>query len=316
MRPARLDRSTPSRAQECRALEVAVLLESKDSSTALALLKNLGRAGISAYALKLGPSWEDESRKPLEFRIRKASHILLAVSRESVHSTWFAFTGGWCLGNDKRLAVYREDASLRIPGYLTGVPVLDSLDGAAAYYETERAEWLVREGRSRARASLLELGIPYRSESLAECCRQGDVKAVELFLRAGMIPDMRDRAGVTLLGLALRSKHQAVAELLVEHGAALDLQSEDRGYSALMDAAAAGSADAVDYLLKRGANPNLSSKDGQTALVIAVGRNDVPLCRKLLSYGADPDLKDKLGFSARKYAELFHNPEMVRLFAQ
>lgn len=297
-------------------MEVAVLLESKDSSTALALLKALGKAGISAYALKLGTSWEDESRKPLEFRIRKASHILLAVSSENVHSTWFAFTGGWCLGNDKRLAVYREDATLRIPGYLAGVPVLDSLDRAAAYYETERAEWLVREGRSRARASLLELGIPYRSESLAECCRQGDVKAVELFLKAGMNPDMRDRAGVTLLGLALRSKHQAVAELLVEHGAALDLQSEDRGYSALMDAAAAGSADAVDYLLKRGANPNLSSKDGQSALVIAVGRNDVPLCRKLLSYGADPDMKDKLGFSARKYTELFHNPEMVRLFAR
>lgn len=295
-------------------MEVAVLLESKDSSTALVLLKALGKAGISAYALKLGTSWEDESRKPLEFRIRKASHILLAVSKESIHSTWFAFTGGWCLGNDKRLAVYREDATLRIPGYLAGVPVLDSLDRAAAYYETERAEWLVREGRSRARASLLELGIPYRSESLAECCRQGDVKAVELFLKAGMIPDMRDRAGVTLLGLALRSKHQAVAELLVEHGAALDLQSEDRGYSALMDATAAGSADAVDFLLKRGADPNLASKDGQTALVIAVGRNDVPLCRKLLSYGADPDMKDKLGFSARKYAELFHNPEMVRLF--
>lgn len=297
-------------------MEVAVLLESSDVSNALAILRHLGKAGISAYALKLSPSWEEETRMPLEFRIRKASHVLLAVSRDSSRSTWFAFTGGWCLGNNKRLAIYREDQDFRIPGYLTGVPVLDTLDRVAAYYETERAEWLVREGRSRARSSLLELGIPYRSESLADCCRQGDVKAVELFLKAGMIPDMRDRSGVTLLGLALRNKHQAVAELLVEHGAALDLQSEDRGYSALMDATAAGSPEAVDYLLKRGANPNLSSKDGQTALVIAVGRNDVALCRKLLSYGADPDAADKLGFSARKYAELFHNPEMVRLFAR
>lgn len=297
-------------------MEVAVLLDSKDSSTALALLQNFSRAGISAYALKLGPSWEDEIRKPLEFRIRKASHILLTVSAESLRSTWFAFAGGWCLGNEKRLALYREEPALRIPRYLAGHPVLDSLDRVAVYYQTERAEWLVRENRSRARASLLELGIPYRSESLAECCRQGDVKAVELFLKAGMIPDMRDRAGVTLLGLALRNKHQAVAELLVENGAALDLQSEDRGYSALMDAAAAGSAEAVDYLLKRGANPNLTSKDGQTALVIAVGRNDVDLCRRLLSYGADPDIADKLGFSARKYAELFHNPDMVGLFAR
>ena len=295
-------------------MEVAVLLDTSDSANALTLLKSLGRTGIPAFALKLGPPWENETRNPLEFRIRKASHVLLAASGESARSTWFAFSAGWCLGNDKRLAVFREDEAFKIPGYLSGVPILDTLARVAAYYETERAEWLVREERSRARSSLLELGIPYRSESLANCCREGDVKAVGLFLKAGMIPDMRDRAGVTLLGLAIRSEHQAVAELLIGSGAALDLQSEDRGYSALMDAASTGSMDMVEYLLKRGANPNLSSKDGQTALVIAVGRNDVPLCQKLLEYGADSEATDKLGFSPRKYAELFHNPAMVDLF--
>jgi len=205
---------------------------------------------------------------------------------------------------------------LPVPGYLSGVPLFDSVDSTAVYYETERAEWLIKEERRSARAALLETGIPFRSESLAECCREGDGKSVELFLKAGMIPDMRDRAGVTLLGLAIRNKHSAVAELLVTHGAAMDLQSEDRGYSALMDAAATGSLDLVEYLLKKGANPNLVSKDGQSALVIGVGRNDVPLCRKLLDYGADPELADKLGFSARKYAELFHNPEMLQVFRQ
>ncbi|HSV56683.1 MAG TPA: ankyrin repeat domain-containing protein [Magnetospirillaceae bacterium] len=297
-------------------MEIAILLDPSDAPHAVALLKILSRAGIPAFALKLGSGWEDETRKPLEFRIRGASHVLLSVSRDSPSSTWFAFAAGLCLGNDKRLALLSMSPQSLIPGYLSGIRVLDSLGGAVSYYQTEQAGWQVRESRSSARAALLELGIPYRSESMAECCREGNVRAVELFLKAGMIPDLRDRAGVTLLGLAIRDRHPGVAELLVEHGASLDLQSEDRGYSAVMDAASTGSLEITEYLLKRGADPNLASKNGQSALVIAVGRNDVPLCRVLLDHGADPDHPDKLGFSARRYAELFHNPEMVRLFAQ
>lgn len=291
-----------------------MLLAPADASKALTLLSSLKKAGISARALKLQPHWDFETRKPLEFQLRRASHILLILSPASASSTWFAFAAGWSLGNERSLTVFRTDPKLPVPGYLTGIPIQGSMDAATVFYESERAEWLVKEERSRARASLLEIGIPFRSESLAECCREGDVKAVEFFLKAGMIPDMRDRAGVTLLGLAIRNKHSAVAELLIAHGAAMDLQSEDRGYSALMDAAATGSLELVEYLLKKGANPNLVSKDGQSAIVIGVGRNDVPLCRKLLDYGADPELADKLGFSARKYAELFHNPEMMQIF--
>ncbi len=295
-------------------MEICILLAPQDASAALSLLSSLEKAGISARALKLKPNWGSETRKPLEFRIKKATHVLLVYSPASAPSTWFAFAAGWCLGNNRGMTVYRSHPRLSVPGYLTGVPVFDTMDAAALYYETARAEWLVKEERNRARASLLEIGIPFRSESLAERCREGDVKAVELFMKAGMIPDLRDRHGVTLLGLAIRSRHSAVAELLVSRGATIDLQSEDRGYSAMMDAASSGSLDLVEFLLKKGANPNLVSKDGQSALVIAVGRNDVPMCRKLLDYGADPDISDKLGFSARKYAELFHNPEMVLLF--
>jgi len=45
-----------------------------------------------------------------------------------------------------------------------------------------------------------------------------------------------------------------------------------------------------------------------------VGRNDEVMARLLLDSGADPEAKDKLGFTARKYAELFHNSSMLALF--
>ena len=295
-------------------MEIVILAAPSDVLAAKGLLSSLTKDGMTCRALKVQPYWDSETKNPLEFRIRRASHVLLVVSRESVSSTWLAFVSGWCLGNNRELALFRIDSSIFVPGFLSGLPSFDAIAAVAHYYESRRAEWLVKEERDQARTSLLEIGIPFRSESLANCCQEGDVKAVELFLKAGMIADMRDRAGVTLLGLAVRNHHAVIAELLVSRGASLDLQSEDRGYSALMDAVAAGNGDLSDFLLKRGANPNLVSKDGQSALIIGVGRNDVPVCRKLLEYGADPNQTDKLGFSARKYAGLFHNPEMMELF--
>jgi hypothetical protein len=295
-------------------LEVSILLAPQDAPCVLSLLSDLKKAGIASCALKIQPHWEAETQKPLEPRMKRATHILLVLSASSVGSTWFPFAAGWCLGMGRKLALFRADTDMEVPAYLSGVPVLDTDAKITLFYETERAEWLVKAERNTARDSLMELGIPFRSESLVGCCKEGDVKAVELFLKAGMIPDMRDRAGVTLLGLAIRNSHKAVVELLISRGAAIDLQSEDRGYSGLMDAASGGNLEIADFLLKRGADPNLVSKDGQSALVIGVGRNDAPLCRKLLDYGANPDLADKLGFSARRYAALFHNPQMVELF--
>jgi uncharacterized protein len=135
-------------------------------------------------------------------------------------------------------------------------------------------------------------------------------------MRAGFHPDTRDKHGVPLLCLAARGKHLAVAQILLARGAKVDLQAEDRGYSPLMDAAQAGAAELVKLFLDHGASPDLKGKDGQTALVVSVGRNDVDVARFLVSGGADPDLADKLGLSARKYAALFKNPAMLALFGQ
>jgi ankyrin repeat protein len=196
---------------------------------------------------------------------------------------------------------------------LGSLPVIDSLEELAAYYAVERDEWLALETRRQARARLLEMGISCHAEALAQCSSEGDTKAVALFIEAGFNPDTRDKRGVPLLCLATRGKHLAVAELLLDRGASIDLQSEDRGYSALMDAAQAGAVELARLFLSRNADPNLASKDSQTALIVAVGRNDAAVSRLLLEAGADPDIVDKLGLSARKYAALFRNETILSL---
>ncbi len=295
-------------------MTVAVLASPEDGEFLHSILVTLDEAGVDAYGLKLRGSWESIARDRVIARLEKASHYLALATPTSLEASWFSFATGYGYSRGANFALFRFDPSKSFPRYLSGLPVFDVLDELAAYYRAEKGDWLVKEDRRAARSALLEMGISVHDDSLAECAREGDTKAVELFMRAGFLPDTRDKHGVPLLCLAARGKHRAVAEILVKRGAQVDLQSEDRGYSPLMDAAQAGSADLVRLFLDIGARPDSTGKDGQTALVVSVGRNDVEVARLLVSGGADPDLSDKLGLSARKYAALFKNPAILSLF--
>jgi uncharacterized protein len=295
---------------------VAVLASPEDALSLNKILTSLSQVGVEAYGLKLHAKWESLPRESVVRRLEKASHFLAIATASSIRSAWFSFATGYGYSRGSSFALFRFDPDLAIPRYLSGLPVLDSLEELESYYTTEMSGWLAEEERRVSRAALLEMGISVHNDSLSLCAREGDTRAVELFMRAGFHPDSRDKYGVPLLCLAARGKHRAVAEVLVRKGAQIDLQSEDRGYSPLMDAAQAGSADLVGLFLERGADPDLTSKDGQTALVVAVGRNDAEVARLLVSGGADPDLPDKLGLTARKYAALFKNPAILALFDQ
>ncbi|HOX48864.1 MAG TPA: ankyrin repeat domain-containing protein [Spirochaetales bacterium] len=295
-------------------MNVAVLASPDDVASLVPILDVLRQVGAPAYGLKIRDSWESLPRGEIFRRVDKASHFLVLCSRGSAAKSWFSFAAGFGVGRGSRTALFRLEPSWDPPPYLATLPILDDLEELASYFRLERAEWLVQETRRNARSALLEMGISFHADSLAQCVRDGDLKAVELFLRAGHHPDARDRHGVPLLCLAARGRHLSVANLLVEAGASLDLQSEDRGYSALMDAVHSGAAEIVELLLSRGAALDLRSKDGQTALVVAVGKGDARMAKRLLDFGADPDAADKLGLSARRYAALFKDPAMLAAF--
>jgi len=295
-------------------VKVAVIGSPGDEQTILSILEALASAEVDAYGLKIHDNWTALSRSQLESHLLKASHYLLVATELNAGSAWFAFAGGYGLGRASGTAIFRDDPSRALPRYLAGTPVLDTLPELAGYYAAERDEWDLQEARRLARSALLEMGISYHADALAQCVMEGDTKAVELFLDAGFLPDARDRHGVTLLCLAARNRHRSIAQLLLDRGASVDLASEDRGYTPLMDAALVGSPELLDLFLSAGADVDAVSKDGQTALIVAVGRNDAETVRKLLAHGADPDIADKLGLSARKYAALFRKPDIAPQF--
>ena len=128
---------------------------------------------------------------------------------------------------------------------------------------------------------------------------------------------MLDRAevknGVSLLNIAIRNGHIKIASILLELGANVNSISGDRGNTPLMDAAAEANIEIMRKLIKAGADLNLKSKSGQTALVLSVGRQAEEAAVLLIKAGADINIKDDLGMSARKYAELFKLNQILLL---
>ena len=296
-------------------MKLFVLCAREDKARAIEILQLIRTLGLSGLALAIGPRWRMEQRR-LDEHLAAATHLMVVLSDVASRSSWLPFVSGLCLGSEKPLVLFKADGTVAREAFLAPFFLISSMDSVAAYLEIENREWSAGFQRGEARRELLELGVSFRGESFAETVREGDLHAAELFIRSGLGADSRDRKGVPLLCIAAREGNTSMIRLLLSNGAGIDLQSEDRGNSALMDAVAGGHEVVAHELMRAKAALDLQSKDGQTALVIAVGKNDVALAATLLQAGASPDLPDKLGFSARKYAKLFHNPAMADLFGK
>ncbi|CCH62189.1 hypothetical protein TBLA_0G02500 [Henningerozyma blattae CBS 6284] len=69
-----------------------------------------------------------------------------------------------------------------------------------------------------------------------------------------------------------------------------------------IEAVKLGHSDIVNLFLAFGMQVNSSNKDGQTPLMIGVGRGNIPTVKLLLEAGANPNIKDKAGKNALYYA--------------
>lgn len=142
-----------------------------------------------------------------------------------------------------------------------------------------------------------------------------------------VVTTMIETPGSTIINTKQVTGGKGALHLLVSHSNALFFQyllqkgadpniRDGSGNTPLILAAQAGREDLVQLLLTYKANINLGNSSGQTPLIVAVNNRNQAIARLLIDKGADPDQTDNLaGLSARDYANRdSRNPALTALF--
>ena len=123
------------------------------------------------------------------------------------------------------------------------------------------------------------------------------------------------------------SKFIPFAEAALEMDADINIQGTS-GHTMLMRASMNVQPKIVEFLLAKGANPNLQSEDGNTALMFVSGllpetsdrgdewinsQSQIEVAKILLQHGADKNLKNNKKQTALGLAKKYKNLEMVEL---
>lgn len=127
--------------------------------------------------------------------------------------------------------------------------------------------------------------------TLQDACRNGDIKALEAYLRetesdpASRELEAKDHRGITCLGYAVGANRLDVAKRLLEVRADGSLVDK-AGNSALHYAAGYGRQDMLDFLLGTGLGINQTNSSGQTPLAVATKNKQTKTIDLLKAKGA------------------------------
>lgn len=144
--------------------------------------------------------------------------------------------------------------------------------------------------------------------ALHAAASSGNEDVINFLLEEGLNIDYSTPEGWTPLFIAARDGQSETAKLLVFRGADLNLQT-DRGATALLMAVTQAYPSETDrtslleYMLKRGANPNLADGHGFSPLYYAATLKNEAAVKLLLEYGAVPD-EENLSKISRMLAPL------------
>jgi ankyrin repeat protein len=166
-------------------------------------------------------------------------------------------------------------------------------------------------GRAIFAAIFLSLAAPVLAQAYSDsftflkAVRERDGAKVQSLLAAPGSVVINTRAksdGEGALHIMVRDRDLQWLNFLLSRGARPDIQN-NQGETPLTLAARLGWIDGAQLLLARRASVDLPNSRGETALILAVQKRDMSMVRALLEKGANPKRTDSVaGYSAVDYA--------------
>ncbi|KAG7375338.1 hypothetical protein PHYPSEUDO_001774, partial [Phytophthora pseudosyringae] len=148
----------------------------------------------------------------------------------------------------------------------------------------------------------------FSPDTITNFVRRGDLEGVRRRIELG--DDVNERRSFQCTPLTEAAKYNlcAITNLLLDHGADMDLTNMN-GFTALHMAVYDKNIEAALLLTRRGANVNRFGYMGQTPLQCAVNGDLIEVTAELLRHGADPAICNKYNYCARDYVPLGSNQE-------
>jgi ankyrin repeat protein len=125
------------------------------------------------------------------------------------------------------------------------------------------------QSKEQALQELAKLNVKFTADDFVRSAEKGDLKAIQLFLAAGIDSNAQSATGSTALMAAAKNGRIDVVNKLLEQKVNVDAQGK-QGVTALMLAAENNQGEILQLLLKKNADPNLEDQTGWTALMKAV----------------------------------------------
>ncbi|MEE4537122.1 MAG: ankyrin repeat domain-containing protein [Erythrobacter sp.] len=141
--------------------------------------------------------------------------------------------------------------------------------------------------------------------------RDGDTVTDMLSQPGTQVANTRDiTTGETGLHVVTARRDAVWLQFLMRRGANPNI-ADNEGITPIQLATRLGFVEGVEELIKGGARVNIADRQGETPLIAAVHQRNVELVRTLLAQGADPDRNDNSGRSARDYMELLSSNSLL-----
>ena len=126
----------------------------------------------------------------------------------------------------------------------------------------------------------------------------------------------RNIRGQTPLHLATAEGNNDAVQLLLKSGAEVDAVATDSGCTSLHYAASLGHVELCESLIRYGADPDAQTSGLVTPLHLAVVKGYSEVVALLLKYRARLDIRDKNGMTPLQQAEAINESEIVTLIKQ
>lgn len=266
--------------------------------------------GIEAAVLPIEkiPALDDES---INLKVKNATHCILFDNR-LLQEDSISFFYGYLIGHAKKFYSLKNEWSGNM-NFFKNVFLFSGVRVLLEKLESQIDSIKTAECSAEAFSALFDDGIPFTADCFAEHISKNNLEICRRFIDAGIDINCRTSDGTPMLNIAVRSEQPEAVEWILSLNVDIDALSDDRGYSAVMDAVWKSNVEITKLLIARGANLNFIGNDGQSVLVLAVGAGVFEICRLLAEAGADPDIKDRMGMSAYEYAKLFGKADIVEL---